>query len=124
MKGIDMRNVLFAVFVAAFFTGCISAPKFTCTLQRNVTLPKGALLVDVRTQKEYDKKHLDNAILIPHDCIANHIPGFTLNRNAIVYVYCGTGRRADKALKALNSIGYRNVINLCGIKAAEKSLAK
>ena len=120
-----MRNVLLLVLVAAaLFTGCISGPKFTCTPQRSVTLPKGALLVDVRTQKEYDKKHLDGAILIPHDCIANHIPGFALNRNAIVYVYCGTGRRADKALKALNSIGYRNVINLCGIKAAEKSLAK
>ena len=120
-----MRNVLLLVLVAAaLFAGCISGPKFTCTPKRNVTLPQGALLVDVRTQKEYDEKHLDGAILIPHDSITNHIPGFAVNRNAIVYVYCGTGRRAEKALKALNSVGYRNVINLCGIKAAEKSLAE
>ena len=120
-----MRNVLFLVLAAAaIFAGCISGPKFTCTPQRNVTLPQGALLVDVRTQKEYDEKHLDGAILIPHDCVTNHIPGFAVNRNAIIYVYCGTGRRAEKALKALNSVGYRNVINLCGIKSAEKSLAE
>jgi phage shock protein E len=90
----------------------------------NVTLPKGAVLIDVRTQKEFDEKHLPGAVLIPHDSIMDHIPGFAPNRNVIIYVYCGTGRRADKALKALNSIGYRNVINLCGIKAAEKSLAE
>ena len=119
-----MRNVMFALLTAAMLAGCASTPKFTCTPQRNVTLPKGALLLDVRTQKEYGEKHLDGAILIPHDSITNHIPGFAVNRNAIVYVYCGTGRRAEKALKALNSAGYRNVINLCGIKAAEKSLAE
>ena len=118
-----MRNVLLLV-AAALFAGCISGPKFTCTPQRNVTLPQGALLIDVRTQKEYDEKHLDGAILIPHDSVTDHIPGFALNRNAIVYVYCGTGRRAEKALKALNSAGYRNVINLCGINVAEKALTE
>ena len=119
-----MRNVMFALLAAAMLAGCISGPKFTCTPQRSVTLPKGALLLDVRTQKEYGEMHLDGAILIPHDSITNHIPGFAVNRNAIIYVYCGTGRRAEKALKALNSVGCRNVINLCGIKAAEKSLAE
>ena len=120
-----MRNVLLLVLVAAaLFAGCISGPKFICTPQRNVTLPQGALLVDVRTQREYDEKHLGGAILIPHDFITNHIPGFTRNRNAIVYVYCGTGRRAEKAVKALNSAGYRNVINLCGIDVAEKALTE
>ena len=120
-----MRNVLLlALAAAALFAGCISGSKFTCTPQRNVTLPKGALLIDVRTQKEYDEKHLDGAILIPHDSITNHIPGFARNRNTIVYVYCGTGKRAEKALKALNSAGYRNIINLCGIKAAEKALTE
>jgi rhodanese-related sulfurtransferase len=115
---------MFALLAAAMLAGCASAPKFTCTPQRSVTLPKGALLLDVRTQKEYGEKHLDGAILIPHDSVTDHIPGFALDRNAIIYVYCGTGRRAEKALKTLNSIGYRNVINLCGIKAAEKSLAE
>ena len=120
-----MRNVLLLVLVAAaLFAGCVSAPKFTCTPQRNVTLPKGALLLDVRTQKEYGEKHLDGAILIPHDCVTNHIPGFSVSRNVIVYVYCGTGRRAEKAVKALNSAGYRNVINLCGIDVAEKALTE
>ena len=120
-----MRSAML-LFLAAvgLFAGCASSPKFTCLPQRSVTLPKGALLIDVRTQKEYDEKHLDGAILIPHDCVTNHIPGFAVNRNAIVYVYCGTGRRAEKALKALNSAGYRNVINLCGIDVAEKALTE
>ena len=91
-----MRNVMLLVLTAAaLFAGCVSAPKFTCTPQRNVTLPKGALLVDVRTQKEYDEKHLDGAILIPHDSITNHIPGFAVNRNATVYVACYTDFRIN-----------------------------
>ena len=118
------KRILSVIAAAALFAGCASAPKFTCTPQRSVTLPKGALLLDVRTQKEYDEKHLDGAILIPHDCVTNHIPGFASSRDAILYVYCGTGRRAEKAVKALNSAGYRNVINLCGIKAAEKALTE
>ena len=118
------KRILSILVAAVLLAGCATTPKFTCTPQRSVTLPKGALLIDVRTQKEYDEKHLDGAILIPYDSITNHIPGFALNRNAIIYVYCGTGRRAEKALKALNSAGYRNVINLCGIKVAEKVLTK
>ena len=89
-----------------------------------MTLLPGAKLIDVRTQKEYDKKHLDGAILIPHDIVKNHIAGFTADKDALIYVYCGSGRRAEKAVKDLNSIGYRNVINLCGIIAAEAALKK
>ena len=118
------KRILSALVASVLFAGCSTTPNFTCTPQRSVTLPEDALLIDVRTQREYDEKHLGGAILIPHDFITNHIPGFTRNRNAIVYVYCGTGRRAEKAVKALNSAGYRNVINLCGIDVAEKALTE
>lgn len=120
-----MKIAPYALLAFALISaGCASTPDFTCTPSRNVTLLKGSMLIDVRTQKEYDKKHLDGAILIPHDSVKDHIAGFTLDRNALIYVYCGSGRRAEKAVKALNSIGYRNVVNLCGIKVAEDALKK
>ena len=119
MKVIKMKTGLYAIIAAsAIFAGCASTPDFMCTASRNVTLLPGAMLLDVRTQEEYDKKHLEGAILIPHDKVKNHIAGFTADKDALIYVYCGSGRRAEKAVKDLNSIGYRNVINLCGITAA------
>lgn len=110
--------------IAALSVGCASRPEFTCAPSRNVTLPKGAVLIDVRTRKEYDKRHLDGSVLIPHDTIKEHIAGFVSGRDAIMYVYCGSGYRAAKACKALNELGYRNVVNLCGINAAEAALGK
>ena len=125
MKGTKMKTGLHAISAAAaIFAGCASPPDFTCAASRNVTLLPGAKLIDVRTQKEYDKKHLDGAILIPHDIVKNHIAGFAINKDVLIYVYCGTGRRAEKAVRDLNSIGYRNVINLCGITVAETALKK
>ena len=120
-----MKNVFWVFLtVATLSVGCVSKPHFTCTSSRNVTLLKGAVLIDVRTQKEYDKRHLNRAVLIPHDKIKEHIAGFVLGRDAIIYVYCGSGYRADKACKALNELGYRNVVNLCGINVAEAALKK
>ena len=119
-----MKRLYAFLAVAALSAGCASKPEFTCTPSRNVTLLEGSVLLDVRTRKDYDEKHLDGAILIPHDQIKEKIAGVAPDKNTILYLYCGSGRRAEKAIKDLNSLGYRNVINLCGIKAAESALRK
>lgn len=118
-------NKLFAfAAVLALAAGCASKPQFQCCPSRNVTLPAGAVLLDVRTQKEYDEKHLDGAVLLPHDQVKDRIAGVVPDKNTLIYIYCGSGRRADIVRKELFSLGYRNHHNLCGIKAAEKALAK
>ena len=115
-----------AVAVAfAVMAGCTtSKSEFVCKASNNVTLLKGSILLDVRTQKEFDVKHLEGSVLLPHDQVAEKISSVVPDKNSFIYLYCGSGRRAQKALKVLNGLGYRNVINLCGINAAESALKK
>lgn len=120
----NVKSFFGALALVALAAGCASTPEFKCVPQRNVTLLEGSVLIDVRTQKDYDAKHIEGAILIPHDRMKERIAAAVPDKNALIYLYCGSGRRAEKAIKTLNSLGYRNVINLCGISAAEISLKK
>ena len=110
--------------VFALIAGCASKPRFKCCSSQNVTLLDGSVLLDVRTQKEYDEKHLEGAVLLPHDQISTRIADVVPDKNTLIYIYCGSGRRADIARKTLSALGYRNHHNLCGILAAEKALGK
>jgi phage shock protein E len=121
---ITMKKLLAAVLVAAVAVGCASKPQFKCCPSRNVTLLEGSVLLDVRTQKEYDERHLDGAILLPHDQVKDRIASVVPDKNKLIYIYCGSGRRADMVRKTLDSLGYRNHHNLCGIKVAEEALRK
>ena len=80
--------------------------------------------IDVRTQKEYDERHIVGAVLIPRDKIRERIGAVAADRNTPIYLYCRSGRRADEARRELNGLGYRSVVNLCGIEAAEAALKK
>lgn len=71
----------------------------------------GALLVDVRTQAEYDQGHLDGALLIPHDQIASRAAELGDDRNRAVVLYCRSGNRSSQAKKALEGLGFTNVRN-------------
>ncbi|GAB4280240.1 MAG: hypothetical protein Kow0056_14400 [Coriobacteriia bacterium] len=64
----------------------------------------GALLVDVRTQQEYDSGHIEGAILAPVDSIATVAEGW--DRDVPVVIYCATGARSSDAAKVLESMGF------------------
>lgn len=70
-----------------------------------------AVVIDVRTQEEYDAGHFGDATLIPYDQIAQKIAGLELDKEQTIVVYCRSGNRAGKAKDTLQSMGYDNVIN-------------
>ncbi len=76
---------------------------------------KGIILLDVRTQEEYDEKHIPNSILIPVDVIENEAPLKLTDRDADIFIYCRSGRRSITASLALLKMGYTRVYNLGGI---------
>lgn len=83
--------------------------------QINKNQKNGAIIVDVRTAKEFDINHVEGAINIPVDDIKKgKLP--TTAKDKIIYVYCRTGKRATDAKKYLDSIGYTKVINLTSLK--------
>ena len=71
-------------------------------------------LIDVRTPAEYAEAHADGAINIPVEDVAAKISEVTADKDADIYVYCRSGRRAEQARKLLLQQGYTHVENKGG----------
>ena len=75
-------------------------------------LSKGALLIDVRTPREYAQSHLPNAINIPVTGIHELLPMRLRDHNRVILLHGLTGLRSALAKKMLNNLGYDNALNL------------
>ncbi len=76
----------------------------------------GYIILDVRTQQEYDEGHIPQAICIPNEIIGlreniEELP----DKSQMILVYCRSGRRSKEAAEKLASLGYTNVIEFGGI---------
>jgi rhodanese-related sulfurtransferase len=76
----------------------------------------GAVLLDVRTPKEFSEGHLPGAINIPVDQVAGRASEIGPVTTAVV-TYCLSGGRSARAAAALKQLGFAKVLNL-GPKAA------
>jgi rhodanese-related sulfurtransferase len=83
-----------------------------------------AYWVDVRTAEEYEKDHVSQAVNIPYEELATRITEVTADKDAVIYLYCRSGRRADIAKEALEARGYSQVINLETLENARKKAAE
>ncbi len=80
--------------------------------------PGDYLVLDVRTPQEYAAGHLENAMNIPHDRLAEQLPQVQKYAAAPVLVYCQSGKRAGMAAETLAQAGFSNLHHLTGdIKA-------
>ena len=86
------------------------------------TQASNPILIDVRTDAEWNDGYIETAIHIPLDKILQKIEFATENKEQTIYLYCRSGKRSAKAEKALQSIGYINAKNIGGIKQASSSL--
>ena len=75
----------------------------------------GYIILDVRTQEEYDSGHIPNAILIPDDEITARAEAELTDKNQLILVYCRSGRRSKLAAEALVELGYTNIREFGGI---------
>lgn len=75
----------------------------------------GYVILDVRTQEEYDEKHIPEAILIPDYEIHEKAEGILTDKNQLILVYCRSGRRSKLASEDLLELGYTNIKEFGGI---------
>jgi rhodanese-related sulfurtransferase len=76
---------------------------------------EGVVLLDVRTQEEYQAGYIEGALLLPYDEIAQTIDKFDIVRDDTIIVYCRTGRRSAIAAEELIGMGYTSVYDMGGI---------
>lgn len=75
------------------------------------------VILDVRTQEEYDASHIVNAKLLPHDGITEETAAQVApDKDEPVLVYCRTGGRSAFACASLASLGYTQVYDFGGIE--------
>ena len=73
------------------------------------------ILLDVRTQEEYDQGHIDGAVCFPNEDILPELP-LPFDKDAEILVYCRSGRRSAEAAEKLTGMGYANVSDFGGIQ--------
>jgi len=76
---------------------------------------EGYIILDVRTQEEYDEGHIPGATQISHEEIAEKAEGVLTDKNQLILVYCRSGRRSKLAAEALVELGYTNIKEFGGI---------
>lgn len=84
-------------------------------VQEMMKTESGYIILDVRTQEEYDEGHIPGAICISHDSIpTGDIPQLP-DQDQLIMVYCRSGRRSKLAAEQLVKQGYTNIVEFGGI---------
>lgn len=76
---------------------------------------EGYIILDVRTQEEYDEGHIPGATQISHEEIAEKAEEVLIDKDQLILVYCRSGRRSKLAAEALAELGYTNTKEFGGI---------
>ena len=84
----------------------------------------GYIIIDARTQSEYDEGHIPGAILIPEYEIADRAEKELPDKKQLILVYCRSGRRSKIAAEELVKLGYTNVKEFGGIIDWEYEIVK
>ena len=73
------------------------------------------VIIDARTEEEFAEGHIEGAILIPEYEIADRAEDEIPDKDALILVYCRSGRRSKIASEELVKLGYANVKEFGGI---------
>jgi phage shock protein E len=81
----------------------------------------GAIIVDVRSNGEYNGGHVKGSINIPVDQLANNLSKLK-DKNKTIITCCASGMRSASAKAALKSNGYAQVYNGGNWSSLERKL--
>ena len=82
---------------------------------------EGAIVVDVRTEDEYNNNHIGGAVLLTLDTISEDTAlGVIDSKDTPIIVYCQSGNRSSQALTKLEELGYTEVYDLGSINNWEE----
>ena len=120
-----MKKVLFLLIAVILLTACGQTEENDReAVYMNITAEEarqimdseeGYVILDVRTQEEYDQGHIPGAILIPNTEIEARAEQELPDKDQLILVYCRSGRRSKLAAGILVSLGYTDIREFGGI---------
>lgn len=87
-------------------------------------LATGALVIDVRSPKEFAEGHVPNAINIPLGELQTRLPRQATDKNRPLLLHCLSGGRSAIAAQRARTLGYTKVFNLGSYRRAERIVTK
>ncbi|MCL2539148.1 MAG: rhodanese-like domain-containing protein [Oscillospiraceae bacterium] len=75
----------------------------------------GAVILDVRTEEEFEREHIPLAVVIPVDELSARAEDELGDKEAVILVYCRSGARSARAAAMLAGMGYVDVFDFGGI---------
>ncbi len=106
-----MKKIVLGLITCILLVGCgnntTSMNKTQSTINEVVS-GQDYIIVDVRTNEEYNTGHVVGSINIPYDTIDKDTG---LDKDKYIFVYCKSGARSSKAYDTLKKLGY-DVYNL------------
>ena len=114
-----MRKLILFLLTAMLLVGCGEANQNNQeAVYMNITAheakqimdsEEGYIILDTRTQEEYDEGHIPGAIVLPHAEITDRAEEELPDKDQLLLVYCRSGRRSKLAAEALVELGYTNI---------------
>jgi len=104
-----MKKILIILGIL-FLTACGTKYEVINANTAKDLIDNGAILIDVRTEEEYNKDHINGSINIPLQSIETIDYKF----DDVIVLYCATGIRSAEAAQKLVDKGYTKVYSLDG----------
>ena len=121
MKKIGVFTIM--VCLMMILVGCSSHEvesesyhKITVKEAKKMMDEQDVMIVDVRTEEEYKAQHIEKAVLVPNETIAEEASQKLPDKSKTYLVYCRSGSRSLAASKELVKQGYEAVYDFGGIK--------
>lgn len=104
-----MKKIGIILCFLIMITGCgASAYKKVSYNEAKALIKEGAIVIDVRTNLEYDQGHIKESVNVEHF----KIDTITYNKNKKIIVYCRSGSRSKEAADILVKMGYKHIYDL------------
>jgi len=84
----------------------------------------GILVIDVRSEREFQTTAIEHAINVPLPQLARRIGEFATDKATPLVLYCASGARSGSGCKMLQQLGYTHVTNAGGLYAAAAHLRR
>ena len=117
--------LLFALSFSSFAMADMTAKDFVSNAKKEIKEisveqakkdidAKKAVVLDVRTEKEYKKGHVPGAIHLQRGLLEFKVNQKLPDKNAYIIVQCKSGGRAALATQTLQKMGYKNAVSMAG----------
>ena len=116
-----MKIILVIVGATAVAWWFLSQPKQRAYDELRAFLNEQPKIIDVRTPEEFMTDHVKGAINIPVNEVSARL-GELGGQQQPIGVYCRSGQRSERAKKALEQAGYKQVVNLGGLQFVQELL--